>query len=325
MLRISIFITTLLVLPRFLLAEGSVSWEDVTPLLAQNPQIRAYVAATLDVEPAGIGIRLGSQFENLDGQRVAPYAFLAKPKGSDDGFPFELIIQADLRFFDENGQIIAKEAVDDIHLATKLTETLAGVSIRPAPAAEEALKLSPEAAKARTAEIRKLFDEINLREARVNAIEFEDGDLPIEGKAVFHRHPDTSSLELITVDGTLGDHSGFSESFYFSGGELIFVYRQESHWTFHPQNPNSTIDTVKEERYYFQDAQIYQALAKKYEGGGPEKLQAAANAAKNKPLPLSGGEATRFFSRISRLMIARKAEDCVAIYTDVFGGEEGRD
>ncbi len=317
MIRTVFFNLALLTAPQILWAEGSVSWDDVVPLLHQNPTLQAFVETTLDVEPSGTAMRLGAEYENLSGMRVAPYRFSAKPKGDGGGFSFDLVIEAESHFYDPKGQKIEKTEGDPVFQADRLEQILVGVSLLPLPV-EELPQLRPEEAKAQALEIRKLFNDINMREARISAIDFADEELPMEAKAVFNRHPDSGLLELITVDGTLGDHAGFSESFYFADSQLIFVFRRESHWTFHPQNPNSTIDTVKEERFYFHDGGIFQAVGKEYEGGGPEKLQSAANAAETKEIPLSGGEATRFFSRASRLMIARSPQDCAQIYREVF-------
>tara|TARA_R110002096_G_scaffold100173_5_gene221979 strand:- start:11758 stop:12711 length:954 start_codon:yes stop_codon:yes gene_type:complete len=316
MIRARNFIFAALMLPQITSAGGSVSWDDVVPLLSQNRKLQSFVEMTFDVVPAGTATRLGKQFENLDGQRVAPYVFSAKPRGSGDGYPFNLVIDAEIQFLDAEGNAL-DESGAEIN-AAQIRQVLAGIRLEPVEESEAQAKLSEEIATARTKQIREWFNDINLRDARISAIEFADESVPIEAKAVYHRHPKSGSLELITVDGSLGDHSGFSESFYFMEGELFFVYRQENHWTFHPQNPNSTIDSVKEERFHFYQGAIYEGLAKEYEGGGPEKLQQAQQAAETKPIPLNGSEANRFYSRASRLVIARSPKDCANIYIDVF-------
>lgn len=293
------------------------AWEDVVQVLSQDRNLQSFVERSFDVVPSGTAVRLGNHFENLSGQRVAPYVFTAKPKGSGDGYPFNLIIEAKLQFLDADGNPLDEEAFKP-EVAAQVKETLIGIRLEPVADSEAEPKLSEEIATARTQEIRKWFNEINLRDARISAIEFEDGNVPIEAKAVYNRDPESGALELITVDGKLGDHSGFSESFYFHEGELFFVYRQENHWTFHPQDPTSTIDSVKEERFYFYHGSIYQGTVKEYEGGGPEKLQSAQNAAEAKPIALEGSEANQFFSRASRLVIARSPKDCASIYADVF-------
>ncbi|MEM1295145.1 MAG: hypothetical protein AAGH89_07250 [Verrucomicrobiota bacterium] len=312
-----IFIFAALLLPQFALAEGSVSWDDVVPVLSQDRRLQSFVELSFDIVPSGTATRLGKQFENLSGQRVAPYIFNARPKGSGDVYPFHLVIDAELEFLDADGNPLDQDAAET-NAAARVKEVLTGIRLEPIEDLDAQPQLSEEIASERTQQIREWFNDINLRDARISAIEFMDEGVPIEAKAVYHRHPETGALELITVDGSLGDHSGFSESFYFSEGELFFVYRQENHWTFHPQNPNSTIDSVKEERFYFYHGSIYQGVVKEYEGGGPEKLQSALKAADSEPIPLDGSEANRFFSRASRLVIARSPKDCAAIYADVF-------
>ena len=317
MRHLPIFILALI--PSFLIAGGSCSWDDdVKPLFDDQPALLKHLEATLDFEKVGSAVRLGRHFTNLSGRRMAPYVFLAKPKGVDGEFVFEMVVEAEARYFDENNQEIVSAAFDDALTASAIQEKIIGVSIRTASSEDGVPALTEEEAENLAKTIRGHFNEINLHDHRISAVEFAAEDGPLGGKVVLNRNSATGSMELITVDGQTGDHSGFSESFYFWDGELIFVFRQETQWSFHPQNPNQTIDTVKEERFYFHKGQIFRALRKDYEGGGPENLQKAQREAENKPLQLKGGEAPEFFSRASRLLITRKPADALAIYESVF-------
>ncbi len=321
------FISAALLLPITLRAEGSCTWSDISPLLSQAPQIEEHIKASLDIEESGIANRMGSQFAGLSGARVGPYRFRVKHKGETGPYQFDLVLHTDLVLFDSQGNRLEPEDATNASTYREIFDriTLEKIKVEPSivrqsepdtPKTAEAMAKDDD----RIAKIRERFNEINLGDHEIYAIPFVNENLPMEAKVVYHRNANSGEIDYITVDGSMGDHSGFSESFYFDNGDLIFVFQQDSHWAFHPQDPKQTIDTMVEKRYYFENGAVFDANLKEYEGGGMEKLQEAARNAEKEPLAVDGQEAIKIVARASRLLLARNAEDVSKIYEVAFSG-----
>lgn len=83
----------LLTLPSLALAEGSATWGfHAAPLLKTRPDLLTVIETSLDVSPNGSGVRLGKDFEEKQGQRVPPFQFPARLKGSTGPYNLLLII-----------------------------------------------------------------------------------------------------------------------------------------------------------------------------------------------------------------------------------------
>ncbi len=317
------FISALVLAPAIVSAEGTCTWQDVEPLLSQAPRIQKHLVDSLEIEPTGIANRLGPQYHGLTGARVAPYRFRVKPKEEIGPFHFDLVIHADLDLFDSTGYRLQPEQREN---AATFREVFTHITF-------ERIKVEPEITRGSSSEpsglvtnlddprilaIRKKFNAINLGDHNVYAIPFSNDRVPVEAKVVFHQGVESREIEYITVDGSLGEHSGFSESFYFEKGRLIFVFQLESNWTYHPQDPKQTIDSMVEKRYYFEDGVVFAATIKEYEGGGPERLAEAAENAAKIPLDVEGRDAVRLLARGSRLLMARQADEISRIYEVAF-------
>ncbi len=90
--------------PTLAFGEGSVSWNEIENQLEMAPEIRAHLSKTLDIEEAGSGMRLGRHWGELQGARVGPYRFNAKPKGAAGGWQFALVVEVDITFLDAQGR-----------------------------------------------------------------------------------------------------------------------------------------------------------------------------------------------------------------------------
>jgi hypothetical protein len=104
------------------LADGSIEWSKMAPLLAENPAVRDFVEATLDVRPGGLGVRFGWMYP-LGGARISPYRFEARRKGSQGSYDLDLTICTAPTFLDQDG----KPATWDT--AHSFTERLSFVAI----------------------------------------------------------------------------------------------------------------------------------------------------------------------------------------------------
>ena len=62
-------------------AGGSISWEDVKARISKtDPELVTVIEKTFIVERSGGAVRLGPQFGEQHGERIAPYEFRAKNK-----------------------------------------------------------------------------------------------------------------------------------------------------------------------------------------------------------------------------------------------------
>ena len=123
-MKILLFLA-IIVLPSFSFAGGSVTWKEVQEVLAKKPKLKKLIEATFEIEKDGDAIRLGRQFENLGGLRIAPYRFKATAK---DGSVFLLTINSEKTFVLADGT--ALETGDErMFKADKLTEVPTGFSV----------------------------------------------------------------------------------------------------------------------------------------------------------------------------------------------------
>ena len=123
-MRILLFLAIAL-LPSLSLAGGSVTWKEVQTMLAKKPELRKLIESTFAVEKEGDAIRLGRQFENLGGLRIAPYRFKATAK---DGSVFLLTVNSQKTFVLEDGTRLAT-GDERMFKANRLIEVPTGFSV----------------------------------------------------------------------------------------------------------------------------------------------------------------------------------------------------
>ena len=81
--------------PTVTLAGGSVGFEDqAVPLLRREPELLRFVRDSLEVARVGGAVRLGKDFGERVGERITPFTFEARPKGSDGPYTLLLIINS---------------------------------------------------------------------------------------------------------------------------------------------------------------------------------------------------------------------------------------
>ena len=123
-MKILLFLA-IIVLPSLSFAGGSVTWKEVQEVLAKKPKLKKLIEATFEIEKDGDAIRLGRQFENLGGLRIAPYRFKATAK---DGSVFLLTINSEKTFVLGDGT--ALDTGDErMFKADKLIEVPTGFSV----------------------------------------------------------------------------------------------------------------------------------------------------------------------------------------------------
>lgn len=75
------------------LAGGTIDWNfHALPILKKHPDLLAMIENALDVNPKGVGIRVGKDFGEEQGKRMAPFEFPARVKGSTGPYNLRLII-----------------------------------------------------------------------------------------------------------------------------------------------------------------------------------------------------------------------------------------
>ncbi len=107
---------------------GSLRWTDIDELVAGNKSAFARVLADFDVTCVG-DARMINRAENvkLNGARIGPYNFPAKPKGASDAYCYTLHIETQPTFVDAAGKAVTLARATDFH------EVVTGVTLRPEP------------------------------------------------------------------------------------------------------------------------------------------------------------------------------------------------
>lgn len=291
--------------------EGSCTWDEARALLEQSPDLLSHVEQTLTVEPTGFALRLGSHYTDLSGLRVAPFTFRALSKGNPP-VALELVIEAELAFFDHAGKPVA---ATDSQKAHQVRQTLTHVLLRPLPLAPLP-EANAEAMNQRTAWIIEQDAAIRKESLAATAVPFPPGNSLYAGESRFLRDPASKALRSILVRASQAadKQSSFEEQYQFAGGELVLFFRRESNWIMHPENAALSINHVVETRYFFHEGAIYLALEKRYQGTDPALLDREAQSAPEQRLALSGAESMQILSRASRLSLAETPEALLAVY-----------
>jgi hypothetical protein len=134
-------------------------------------------------------------------------------------------------------------------------------------------------------QIRARYNEIEAASLRSGSLEFEATDGPESGKLV--RYYQGQELVKAVLTYSLGDHGGAEESYYYSQGQLCFVYAVSSSWKFTGQTlangESETVDESAEQRIYFRDGQMIRDLLKVVQVPSGKSAAQLLKAAKNQP------------------------------------------
>ncbi|WP_411825666.1 hypothetical protein [Luteolibacter sp. AS25] len=111
----------------FLEAGGSLDTETVLNLLKKNEVLYKYVTGTLEMSEVAVGVRLGRQFEEIGGMRIAPYVVHAKPRGGES-YTMELVVECEQKFVSADGSEIAILSGDQDGDPAKVVDVLEEVT-----------------------------------------------------------------------------------------------------------------------------------------------------------------------------------------------------
>ena len=124
-----LFFLAIAFFPSLSFAGGSVTWKEVQAVLAKKPNLKELIESTFEIEKDGEAIRLGRQFENLGGLRIAPYRFKATAK---DGSIFLVTVNSEKTFVLEDGTKL-DTGDERMFKAAKLIEVPTGFSVETEP------------------------------------------------------------------------------------------------------------------------------------------------------------------------------------------------
>ena len=285
--------------PTLLRAEGSCTWSDIAPILDTKPGLRRFLEESFTLSPGGSAMRLGKEFESLEGRRVGPYRIDATSR-KDPNLAFELVIETKPEFLNDAGAVLPAGQESG---GVVVRETFAAIRLEPFAEETPAPNAVPEALiTERVNWTQARCNQLNLADLQIRTVDFP-ADGKLAGKAIFHEEGQTDRLEYFTVDASVPGGAALSESFYFHEGELIFVLRRETSNV--PNQPGSEL------RFYLQNGQICRATRKAILPVGT-----AAPAVMEEPISVAPDESGKLLVRVSRLALssdpALLAEDYAA-------------
>ena len=107
-------------------AGGSFAFEDLQPILNQQPVVAKWLTGGLDFAETGDASRIGQNVNpRFGGRRIGPYVILAKPKGAAGAFTLEVTVETELRCRNAAGKAV------DVSKAQDIQEKFSSVSVRP--------------------------------------------------------------------------------------------------------------------------------------------------------------------------------------------------
>lgn len=119
-------IALLVSLPVSVWAGGSFAFEDLRPILNQEPVLAKWLTGGLDFDETGDALRIGQNVNpRFGGRRIGPYVILAKPKGASGPFTLEVSVETELICRNAAGKDV------DLSEAQTIQEKFSSVSVRP--------------------------------------------------------------------------------------------------------------------------------------------------------------------------------------------------
>lgn len=148
MMKIFSLLGMLALFPGSVLGEGSVSREDLEPILKTNPLLTKAMTGALVLDEVGTGVRLGNMVGNLGGMRTGPYEFGATVLNG--GEKVVVTVHTAVKFLDSTGKQVFLDSikpestglsVDETFLRYEVSDGQAGLPAEvPAPGGTSALK-----------------------------------------------------------------------------------------------------------------------------------------------------------------------------------------
>jgi hypothetical protein len=106
-------------------AGGSFAFEDLQPILNQQPGLAKWLTDGLEFAETGEAVRIGQNVNaRFGGLRIGPYVILAKPKGASGPFTLELTIETELRCRNAAGKAV------DVSQAQVIQENFSSITAR---------------------------------------------------------------------------------------------------------------------------------------------------------------------------------------------------
>jgi hypothetical protein len=107
-------------------AGGSFAFDDLRPILHQQPALAQWLTGGLEFDQTGDAIRIGQNVNpRFGGRRIGPYVILAKPKGAAGPFTLEVTVETELVCRNAAGKAV------DVSKAQTIQETISAVTVRP--------------------------------------------------------------------------------------------------------------------------------------------------------------------------------------------------
>jgi hypothetical protein len=107
-------------------AGGSFAFEDLQPILRQQPVLAKWLTGGLEFAETGDALRIGQKVNpRFGGRRIGPYVILAKPRGASGPFTLEVTMETELICRNAAGKAV------DVSQAQVIQEKFSSVTIRP--------------------------------------------------------------------------------------------------------------------------------------------------------------------------------------------------
>src|SRR5438876_582540 len=95
-------------------SRGSLNLSDIDDLLARDKEISAQITADFDMFHVGVADMIDrSESVKLNGARIGPYRFPARPKGRPGPYTYEIIIETRATFIDKAGHPAPSRKAED--------------------------------------------------------------------------------------------------------------------------------------------------------------------------------------------------------------------
>ena len=107
-------------------AGGSFAFEDLQPILNQQPVLAKWLTGGLDFDQTGDAVRIGQNVNpRFGGRRIGPYVILAKPKGAAGPFSLAVTVETELICLNAAGKPVG------VPEAQTIQEKFASVTVKP--------------------------------------------------------------------------------------------------------------------------------------------------------------------------------------------------